>query len=65
MHDQSCFPTETQARRFVELYLGDEAAETAAVDDFLAAILDRIPKVHQKWSDWATTNVPKLELTPG
>ena len=57
VHDPTCFPTLEQARHFVVLYLGDEAT-AAAVDDFLALILDGIPKVHLKWSDWATTHFP-------
>ena len=57
VHDPTCFPTLEQARQFVVLYLGDEAT-AAAVDDFLALILDGIPKVHLKWSDWATTHFP-------
>tara|TARA_B110001452_G_scaffold240858_1_gene222673 strand:- start:642 stop:1478 length:837 start_codon:yes stop_codon:yes gene_type:complete len=57
VQDPSRFPTEKQARRFVELYLGDDATP-ASVTEFLEAVLDRVPKVHLKWSEWAVNHFP-------
>ena len=53
----SRFPTENQARSFVEMYLGDDATP-AAVAEFVEAVLDRVPKVHLRWSEWAATHFP-------
>ena len=57
VQDPSRFPTEKQARRFVEMYLGDDAT-AIAVNEFLEAVLDRVPKVHLRWSEWAVTHFP-------
>ena len=59
--DLTRFPSDTQARSFVALYLAISDCNDSKVSAFLKEVRERIRYVHTFWIDWALKNFSELD----